>query len=72
MRWMRFSGGNDEDIEALVDVLNISFGNKFECLQRKQQWSKFAMKGVVKGECGAQRLDDVWSGLLDWVKSLTT
>lgn len=62
----------DEDIQVLIDALNASFGSKFADLREQQQWSKFAMKGVKKVECGAQRLEEVWGGIPDWVESLTT
>ena len=39
---------------------------------KKESWSKFAHRGVVKADCGAAKLDGVWAGIHDWVSSLTT
>ena len=49
----------DEDIEALVEQLGMSFGTTFEVLKSPQVWSTFANLGVVKGKCGGTHIEGV-------------
>ena len=62
----------DEDVTALVEIFNFSFGSAYNDIVKKESWSKFAHRGVVKADCGAAKLDGVWAGIHDWVSSLTT
>jgi hypothetical protein len=62
----------NEDIEALVDQFNLSFGSRYSDLKQDVNWSNFANRGVKKEECGASKLAAVWPLLSKWVDSLTT
>ena len=62
----------DEDITALIEIFNFSFGSSYSDIVKKESWSKFAHRGVVKADCGAAKLGGVWAGIPNWVSSLTT
>ena len=62
----------DEDIKLLIETLNLCFGSRYSQLKSVQTWSNFANRDVVRADCGATKLGDVWAGVPKWVESLTT
>ena len=63
----------DEDVQVLVEQFELCFGTTFDQLKSNSPpWSKFANRGVTKGDCGAQKIKQVWAGIPGWVKNMTT
>ena len=59
-----------EDINALVEQFNLSFGSTWTLLQARQRYSNFSLSGVEKARCGTQLVSEVWGGLDAWIKSM--
>ena len=63
----------DEDVQVLVEQFELCFGTTFDQLNSKSPpWSMFANRGATKGDCGAQKIKQVWAGTPGWVKNMTT
>ena len=62
----------DEDIELLIETFNLCFGSRYSQLKSVQTYSNLANRDVVRADCGATKLGDVWAGVPKWVESLTT